>query len=232
MGAIGLVGLALLTGACVKADVNLTVHTDDRIDGSIVMAIDRSFATPDGEAPEALLDAVGQRVFHGTATGARTEPYADSQYVGRRVVIDGMTLLDFDRGTGDGLKIVHQGGQFRLSGTVDTTDLGPAHGLPVSESSDRVARTFDVLIRVTFPGAVTRGNGQVAGDTVTWRPRLGERLDLSAVADDHPGPPGWLLPAVVLAALAAVGGLAAWRIRAFASDADRGVENPPEPPRA
>jgi hypothetical protein len=215
---VALVGLALLTSACVKADVSLSVRSDDQIDGSIVMAIDRGFVPPAGQAPDALLDEVSRRVFHGTLTGARAEPYADSEYVGRRVVIEGMSLLDFDRGTDDGgLKIVHQGGQFRLSGTVDTVALSPQPGSPTTESSDRIARTFDVMIQVTFPGLVVQSNGKVSGDTVTWRPRLGQRAVLAAVADDSPAPPGWILPVILLAAAAAAGGAIAWRRGASSS---------------
>jgi hypothetical protein len=219
---IAFIAAALLTSGCVKADVSLTVHSDDQVDGNIVMAIDRGFAPPGGQPPDALLDQVSQRVFHGTATGSHEEPYADPEYVGRRVTIQGMSLLDFNRGTGDGgLKIVHQSGQFRLSGVVNTADLAPAPGQSPTATSDRVARTFDVAIRVTFPGAVTQANGQVSGNTVTWRPRLGELLVLSAVADDGPGPPGWLLPAVLLAAAAALGGLVAWRVRASSERTER-----------
>lgn len=211
---VALAALALLTSGCVRADVSLTVHADDQVDGNIVMAVDRHFAPPGGQAPDALLDQVSQRVFHGTATGSQREPYADPEYVGRRVTIQGMSLLDFNRGTSDdGLKIVHQGSQFRLSGVVDTANLAPAPNQPSTASSDLVARTFDVMIRVTFPGPVVQGNGQVSGDTVTWRPRIGQRLVLSAVADDGPAPPGWLLPAVLLAAVTALGGVAAWRLR-------------------
>jgi hypothetical protein len=219
---IALVALALLTSGCVKADVSLTVHSDDQVDGNIVMAVDRHFAPPGGQALDALLDQVTQRVFHGTATGSQQEPYADPEYVGRRVTIEGMSLLDFNRGTSDdGLKIVHQGSQFRLSGVVDTANLAPAPSQSSTAGSDLVARTFDVMIRVTFPGRVTEGNGEVSGDTVTWRPHVGQRLVLSAVADDGPGPPGWLLPAVLLAAVAALGGVAAWRFRRRRKEADR-----------
>lgn len=219
---IALVVLALATGACVKADVSLTVRPDDQIDGSIVMAVDRGFAPPGGQSPDGLIDAVGQRVFHGTATGSREEPYADAQYVGRRVTIQGMSLLDFDRGTSDGgLKIVHQGGQFRLSGSVDTADLARAAGPTAADPANRIARTFDVVIRVTFPGPVLEGNGSISGDTVTWRPRLGDRLVLSAVADDGSGPPGWLLPALLVAAVTALAGAVLWRVRSRATASRR-----------
>jgi len=219
---VGLVVLALLTNGCVKADVSLTVRSDDQVDGSIVMAIDRTYAPPGGQAPDALLDQVTQRVFHGTATGSLQEPYADPQYVGRRVTIQGMSLLDFNRGTSDGgLKIVHQGSQFRLSGTVDTVDLAAGAGASSAASADRIAQTFDVVIKVTFPGPVAQSNGAVSGDTVTWRPRFGQRLALSAVADDGSGPPGWLLPAALLVVAIALGAVAAWRVRLNRSRGDR-----------
>jgi hypothetical protein len=219
---IGLVALALLTSGCVKASVSLNVRSDDQVDGSIVMAVDRTYVPPGGQAPDALLDQVTQRVFHGTATGSHQEPYADPQYVGRRVTIEGMSLLDFNRGTSSGgLKIVHQGSEFRLSGTVDTVDLAAAAGASSAASADRIARTFDVVIQVTFPGPVTQSNGTVSGDTVTWRPRFGQRLALSAVAADGPGPPGWLLPALVLVAATAVGGVVVWRVRPHRSRAGR-----------
>jgi hypothetical protein len=219
---LGLVVLALLTNGCVKADVSLTVRSDDQVDGSIVMAIDRTYVPPGGQAPNALLDQVTQRVFHGTATGSRQEPYSDSQYVGRRVTIEGMSLLDFNRGTSDGgLKIVHQGSQFRLSGTVDTVDLAAGAGASSAESADRIAQTFAVVIQVTFPGPVTQSNGAVSGDTVTWRPRFGQRLALSAVADDSPGPPGWLLPGTLLVVVVALSGVVAWRVRRRRSQAGR-----------
>jgi hypothetical protein len=220
--AASVVLLTLLTNACVKADVSLTVRSDDQVDGSIVMAIDRTYIPPGGQAPGALLDQVTERVFHGTATGSRQEPYADPQYVGRRVTIQGMSLLDFNRGTSDGgLKIVHQGSQFRLSGTVDTVDLATGVGASSAANADRIAQTFDVVIRVTFPGRVTQSNGTVSGDTVTWRPRFGQRLALSAVADDSSGPPGWLLPAALLIVAIALVGVAAWRVRLERSRAGR-----------
>jgi hypothetical protein len=218
---VALAVLAVLTSGCVKADVSLTVRSDDQVDGTIVMAVDRTYAPPGGQAPDALLDQVTQRVFHGTATGSLQEPYADSQYVGRRVTIQGMSLLDFNRGTSDGgLKIVHQGSQFRLSGTVDTIDLAAAGGASSAASADRIAQTFDVVIQVTFPGPVKQSNGTVSGDTVTWRPRFGQRLALSAVADDGSGPPGWLIPAVLLVVAVALVGAAAWRVRRSRSGAE------------
>jgi hypothetical protein len=142
-------------------------------------------------------------------------------------VIEGMSLLDFDHGTSDdGLKIAHQAGRFRLSGTVDTVALAPRPGGPATEVSARIARTYEVLIQVTFPGRVTQANGQIRGNTVTWRPRLGQGLSLAAEADDSPGPPGWLLPAVVVTMGAAGGALAVWRRRVVTARRSRAASSP------
>ncbi|HKF75073.1 MAG TPA: hypothetical protein VKF59_02955 [Candidatus Dormibacteraeota bacterium] len=188
-----------------KADVNLTVRQDDQVDGQIVMAVDRSFIPPGDGSQAALVSALSSGVFAGTPAGAHQETYADPRYVGTLVTIHGMTLLDFDRATAaSGLKIVHSGGRFRLTGTVDTAALAPG---PTASDADarRMQDSFDVLVRVTFPGRVVSSNGTVDGDTVTWRPSLGQRIELRAEAEDSAGGFTWLW---LLAGVLAVGAVA------------------------
>jgi hypothetical protein len=217
-GLIGAAGLTAILSGCVRADMELTVRSDDQVDGVVVMAVDRSFAAEGDQAQATLLAALRSRAFHGNRAGAHEEPYADERYMGTKVVVDRMTLLDFDRSTGDGgIKIVHQGGRFKLSGRVDTTDLAAAAAAASAGDAGRMADTFDVSIRVTFPGRVVSSNGMVAGRTVKWRPHLGERVDLAAEAEDGGSglPWPWLVPlglvvvgaAGVLLALRRFGGL-------------------------
>jgi len=204
----GLAALALLCTACVKGDVDLTVRADDHVDGTIVVAVDRSFLPADPAAASALVDQVRSRAYAGTPSGATREPYADARYVGSRVTIRDMSLLDFDRGTtGGGLKIVHEGGRFKLTGTVDTAGLAPAPGTLPTADQRRAAASFAVAVRVTFPGRVVSTNGSADGDTVTWRPRLGERLELTAEAEDGTGP-GWTTLVVAILVLVAAAALA------------------------
>lgn len=199
-GALAAAGLVLALSGCVKADVDLTVRADDQVDGTIVMAVDRGFATQDAQGQSPLLDALSRRTFQGTRSGAREEPYADDRYVGTRVVLDGMTLLDFDRSTGDdGLKIVHQGGRVQLSGTVDTKDLASAASASSAVDAQRIADAYEVVVRVTFPGDVVSTNGVRDGRTVTWRPRFGERVQLQAEAED--GGAGFPWPVLALGVL-------------------------------
>src|SRR5438093_561189 len=40
----------------------------------------------------------------------------------------------------------------------------------------------DIRISLTVPGAVTDSNGEVDGNTVTWRPKIGQRLEIHATA--------------------------------------------------
>ena len=198
-------GVLLLLSSCVKTDVDLTVRSDDVVDGSIIMAVDRSFSNGNDKTQTALIDALRDRVFPATRSGASQEPYSDGQYVGTRVVINHMTLLDLDRSTGaNGLKIVHQGGRFRLSGKVDTSELTSAAATSSPQDAQRLRDSYDVMVRITFPGPVVSTNGSVSGNTVTWRPRLGQQLNLSAVAEDGKGgiPWVWLLAAGAVLAVA------------------------------
>lgn len=206
--------LTVVLSGCVKADMELTVRPDDQVDGVIVMAVDRGFAAEGDQGQAALLAGLRARIFQGARPGAHEQPYADDRYVGTKVVVDRMTLLDFDRSTGDGgVKVVHKGGRFELSGRVDTTDLSAAVASASPADARRIADSFDVAIEVTFPGRVVSANGTVSGRTVTWRPRLGERVDLAAEAEDGGTEPPWPL-LLGLLALLGVGGAAVLLARA------------------
>ncbi|HXM58900.1 MAG TPA: hypothetical protein VOB72_26100 [Candidatus Dormibacteraeota bacterium] len=212
-------GAVLLLSSCVKTDVDLTVRPDDVVDGTIVMAVDQSFAAGNDHNQTALLDSLREHVLPSLRSGARQEPYSDGQYVGTRVVLDHMTLADLDRSTGEGgLKIVHQGGRFRLTGRVDTTELTSAASSSNPQDAQRLRDTFDVIIRVTFPGQVVSSNGSVTGRTVTWRPRLGDRLDLAAQAEDADFPWVWLVVAGLVLAAATAAALVRSRRRRDRAD--------------
>lgn len=208
-GRLAIAALALSVTACVKVDANLTIQANDQIDGSIVMAVDRQFAAEANQSPDALVEQVRKSTFHSTPSGARLEAYSDEKYVGKKLIVDQMALIDFDGGTGDdGLKIVHQDGRFKLSGTVDTAGLGAAASASNSAAARRMADGFAMSIRVTFPGRVIHSNGHPDGRTVTWNPKLGQRLDLVAEAEDGRGGVTWswlLLGLLAVGAVLALG---------------------------
>jgi LppM domain len=207
-------GALVLLSSCIKADVDLTVRSDDVVDGTIVMAVDRSFAGDDAQTRTALVSGLRGRVLPATRFGARQEDYSDRRYVGTRIVIEHMTLSDLDRSTGDnGLKIVHQGSRIKLSGEVDTTQLTSIAATSSPQDAQRLKDSYEVLIRVTFPGRVISSNGIVTDHTVTWRPRLGQRLDLAAQSEDADVPwlGAWLVVAGVVLAAAAAAALFRYR---------------------
>ena len=208
--------LVFLLVGCTKVDMNVTVRGDDHVDGSIILGIDRQVIEVNGVSEQEFVEQLRSRTFQRTPHGESVEKYSDDQYVGTKLVLRAVRLADFNQSTGDGgLKIVHDGDRFKLSGTIDTrpTVAGAA-------DSRRFADAFNVQIRVTFPGPVLRTNGELDGRTVSWRPRYGERLDLAAEAEDGGSP--WLNTVVlggvpglaVLLAVAASVGVALKRRRA------------------
>jgi hypothetical protein len=55
------------------------------------------------------------------------------------------------------------------------------------------ASTFDVEIKVTFPGEIISTNGTVDGTTVSWSPQMGETVTMEALAKAEPAE-GGILP--------------------------------------
>ena len=63
---------------------------------------------------------------------------------------------------------------------------------------------------MTFPGRVTRHNGQLDGTTVTWVATPGQTLPVDAVAEDGDPFPWLLVLAIGIPAVLIIGGLAFW----------------------
>lgn len=56
--------------------MNLKVKPDEHIDGTIVMAVDRSLLS--SQSQDALVDELRKRVVMGTPSGSRKESYSDA----------------------------------------------------------------------------------------------------------------------------------------------------------
>jgi hypothetical protein len=224
--AAGAVAVAFVLSGCVKLDMALTVTPENTIDGTIVFAVDKQLLTLGGGNPEdAFKDAAGDAPFPTAPAGGSvtTEVYDQDGKYGQKFTFTGVPLSEFDD---EDLSITREGDFFVVAGTLDLSDTGASSGsseepLPLPSS---LTAGFDVSVSMTFPGEVVEHNGTLSGTTVTWVPKPGEKLVMSAKAKATGGSAGVLglssassstplIIGLVLAALLLVGGLVALLLR-------------------
>lgn len=165
-----LLALPALAGACLRVDGELTVDEDDRVDGSVVLAVDEDLAQLGGSAAEQLLDvAAGSRALD--RLGAEEEPYDEDGYVGRRITFDDVPLERFESGPG-GEVLSRDADGYRFDLPIDT-----GVGMRRSDLVQGVGGDAELRFRVTVPGRVLKHNGNdVEGSTVIWSYRGDELL--------------------------------------------------------
>ena len=198
-----------LTG-CIKMDMQLDLKSDDTVDGSMVFAISTEFAELMGEDAESIADSMQQDMIDvGDGGETRSEPYDDGEYIGTTTFFEGQSLETFSSGEDtESLQILREGDEFVVSGVMDLSE-----GAEDSESMmPGIGDSMDIKIAITFPGSVSDHNGELSGNTVTWVPVFGERLEIqargSAVEGGGGGIGGLSLPLLIgigLAVLLLVG---------------------------
>lgn len=207
--AIGVI--ALLLSACLKLDVELQVSADNTVSGAIIFGIDKQLLELSGSSIEDVLDTTAP--IPEDVEGVTTEPFEDDRFAGQRFTFEGVPLEEFS--TGD-LVIARDGDVFTVNGALDlSSGLSGATGLtgltgPFGDPEE-LFRDAEMRVRVTFPGEVTEANGEVDGNTVTWIPVVGERLEIQATASAVDSGGGstltllLIIGAVVIAAVIAIG---------------------------
>jgi hypothetical protein len=187
---------ALTLSGCFKLDMDLELESDDTVDGSIVLAVDRDQAELFG-GEDALREAIqGQEnslLSEQPETGSiETRDYEDDDWIGTETIFTDVALDEFNGAETGELSITREGDEFVVAGTLDLSgELGtdPTSGAALSGA--------EAEISVTFPGEVISSNGEEDGNTVTWEPVLGESLELQARGSAEAGLPWSLIVAVV-----------------------------------
>jgi hypothetical protein len=180
--------LAVLFSACIKLDMNLTVASDNTVSGTVIFALNKQLIELSGQSADDLLGSTAP--VPSGVQGVDTEPYEDDQFQGQKFTFDAVPLAQFNQENGDAdqLRISRQGDTFTVTGALDLSSAGGgsgasgATGLSGFPGADEIFKSAQLKITLTFPGAVKSSNGQVNGNTVTWVPKVGERLELHATA--------------------------------------------------
>jgi hypothetical protein len=170
--------LALLLTGCLKLDMDLQIQSDDTVNGAIVFAVSKDVLELTGGSAEDLLG--GETPFPSDVEGVTTEEYDDGEFAGQQFNFDGVPISQFaaDPEDPESLSIVREGDTFVVSGALDLSQgLSGATG---ATGAEQFLESAEIRIAITFPGDVTESNGEVDGNTVSWAPEFGERVDIQA----------------------------------------------------
>jgi hypothetical protein len=188
MTVVAILGLALpaLTG-CLKVDLAANVHSNDTVDGQMTVAVHReAVATIGDDEADDFVDSLTAD-FPGAY---RTSDFDDGVFMGRTVYFADVPLSDFNteeqqEGNGATLHIAHSQGRYTLSGHWNLPRPQPEEA--TAGLADSVVEAGEFTIAIQFPGAVTRHNGHLNGNTVTWNLKIGQSNELYAQAGEAPG---------------------------------------------
>lgn len=202
---LALAAMVVLSG-CFKLDMELELASDDTVDGSIVVAAQRSFAELAG-GEDALRESLSQDGSglvgeQPSAGSVEARDYEDDDWIGVEYVIDDVPLEEFGSGETGDLSITRDGDEFVVSGTMDLTG-----GVSDDPAANAMLDEAEIEISITFPGGIVSSNGEEDGNTVTWTPVAGEVLEVDAVGSAEGGLPWGLIGAVLAVLLLVVVGV-------------------------
>ena len=185
VGLISLISL-LLTG-CVKMDLALEINSDKTVSGTMIYAISDALSElgTTSEESDPTTD-----LFDTTAKGVTISDYKQDGYTGTKIVLDRVPMEAFNKDGGDtgGFQIIREENKITLKGELDlsSADTGEVDD---SEWGAALAKslfaTADLDISVRFPVKVISTTGTISEDgrTVSWKPQLGEKVDLTTTVE-------------------------------------------------
>jgi hypothetical protein len=182
LAAVGL--LAVLLTGCIKLNVDFDVSSDNTVSGTMVFAFSKQLLQLTGQSAQELIGSSAP--IPSSVPGVSAKPYDDGDFVGEEFTFDGVPLTQFNADDPESLSIVRHGDTFTVSGVLDLSGGSGATGASGATSSipgiNQALGGADIRISISFPGSVTDTNGTIDGTTVTWKPQVGQRLELRATA--------------------------------------------------
>jgi len=188
--------LALLLTGCIKLNMNLGINDDNTVSGTIQFGVQKELLELSGQKAQDLLGS--DSPFPSNAPGVKVEPFDDGTFAGQQFTFESVPLEEFNSGgfagatgvtgasgvtgSGDALKIQRQGDTFVVTGVLDlSSGLSGATGPFGGSGGAELLKNADIKIAFTFPGEVIQApGGKIDGNTVTYLPKFGERLEINA----------------------------------------------------
>jgi hypothetical protein len=172
-------------------DVNLIINKDATVSGSMVFAVADSLAglsEDNSNDSDPLKDS-----FNTEAEGVTESEYKLGGYTGTKYTFDRIPFEEFNKGNSEGeneFKLIQDGNRLTIKGLVDfsqtdsedsSSDLGDWG----DEFTKSITSSFDINISVKFPVKVLESTGKISDDgmTVSWKPKYGEKVDISTTVE-------------------------------------------------
>jgi hypothetical protein len=182
---------------CLKLDMDMKVKSNDKIDGTMLFAMSDALITMTGQSKADFIKQM-KSGSKGAPAGSKTEVYDKDGFVGQKITFKDAPVDVFNQSTnatkgatpagggapGDDLKLVKEGGKWKLTGVLDFGSAGTAKTKKDRET-EKMLKGFAVRVRITFPGKIVEHDkdGKVSGKTITWEPKLGQKISMMAVAN-------------------------------------------------
>jgi hypothetical protein len=189
--------LTLLLTGCIKLDMALTVNKDKTVSGTVIVAIADSLAALG--AGSATSGGTGindlNNLIDKNSKGITVAKYHQGGFTGEKYTLNQspITALSSMAKSGERFAYRRNGNQVTVSGILDLSMANApnpdASSLFGADLIKGLFSTAQIRIAVTFPGTVIKSTGVISPDgrTVTWRPVIGEKTNLSAtIALDTP----------------------------------------------
>jgi len=187
-GRIGaVVALVFLMTGCIKLNMDLGINSDNTVSGTVEFGVQKELLDLTGQNVEDLLGS--DAPFPSNAPGVTVEPFDDGEFAGQQFIFEDVPIAEFNSGgvtgAGDTLNIARQGDTFVVTGVLDLSSglsgLSGATGPFGGTGGAQFFESAEIKIAITFPGAVVQApGGQIDGNTVTYVPKFGERLEINA----------------------------------------------------
>ena len=231
---VALSALAMLMTGCIKVDLNMQLHGDNTVGGTMVFAVSRDLLALTGSSADDLLGQITASAGPlPSGVGFQESPYADDTFEGKTYTFQDVPIDAFSQGTtaGETISIKRVGDTFQVNGEIDLTP--PVTG-PLQPGAAQLAKDMELRIAITFPGPVSQqSGGTVSGNTVTWTPAFGEKTEIqatgSAIGSGGNGPAMWILLGLAIL-LVVVVALVLVRSRRNQVPPDAGTETVATPP--
>ena len=189
--------LVLALSGCVKIDADLKVSSDEKVSGTMLMAIDKAFAEQMGQSPDKLKEQVEKTVKEDLPDGVDCKPYEEGKYLGTECSLDDVPFSEMSDSRGTGLKFEKSGERFIVTGGVGDQ---ASFEIPAN-------LTPEVEFKITMPGKIIErdAGAQVDGKTATYTdPKKMTSIRLVSEAGGG-GIPAWLIILLVVLVLGAAG---------------------------